>query len=164
MRRGRLQDVLGNPISIDDSAETLSRVLDAKASVVKGEKPQLQVTPAPHLKFCVRPGGSDALQSAARMGTIGPWHALVLLQSTAEHRAFQLASWYARTSVYPDVSKRSEPPQNVNRWNPPSNSLEPSAERRTCDSGKAGGYPREEHCGQHALGTAERARLIAPGF
>ena len=38
-----LQDVLGNPISIDDSAETLSRVLDAKAVVVKGEKPQLQV-------------------------------------------------------------------------------------------------------------------------
>jgi len=37
------QDVLGNPMSIDDSAETLSKVLDAKAVVVKGEKPQLQV-------------------------------------------------------------------------------------------------------------------------
>ena len=37
------QDALGNPISIDDSAETLSRMLDAKAVVVKGEKPQLQV-------------------------------------------------------------------------------------------------------------------------
>jgi hypothetical protein len=44
------QDVLGNPISIDDSAETLSRVLDAKASVVKGEKPQLQVTPATQMR------------------------------------------------------------------------------------------------------------------
>jgi len=38
------QDALGNPISIDDSAETLSRMLDAKAVVVKGEKPQLQVS------------------------------------------------------------------------------------------------------------------------
>ena len=46
-----LQDVLGNPISIDDSEETLSTVLDAKAVVVKGEKPQLQVTHALRVKL-----------------------------------------------------------------------------------------------------------------
>ena len=47
------QDVLGNPISIDDSAETLSRVLDAKAVVVKGEKPQLQVRRVCHSEVCL---------------------------------------------------------------------------------------------------------------